>query len=144
MLTQAVGDALIAMPKRLDERRALNFPGPGEKASWNASSSDGRERFLMDVNRSQMKLLKCTYQERYRITEILVRLDLDGPPHCNPDGEMITGPHIHTYREGYADKWAMPLPEERFGDPTDLARTFREFLEFCNVQEVPAIQAGLQ
>jgi hypothetical protein len=37
-----------------------------------------------------------------------MRLDLDGPPHRNPDDEEIPWPHLHVYREGYGDKWASP------------------------------------
>jgi len=144
MLTQAEANALIEMEKRLEERAVLKFPAPGDKESWQASSVDGRERFLMDVNRGRLCLIKCTYQERSRLTEILIRLDVGGPPHRNPDGAVVKGAHIHTYREGYADKWAAPLPAERFSDPEDLVRTFRHFLEFCNVQDVPQIQASLR
>lgn len=144
MLTQMEADSLIAMPKLLEERGSLNFPPPGDKYSWPASSVDGRERFLMDVNRGRLQLVKCTYQERFRMTEILIRVDVGGPPHRNPDGVVVHCPHIHVYREGYADKWAEPLPAERFGDPADLVRTFRDFLQFCNVQDVPLIQASLQ
>jgi hypothetical protein len=144
MLTKTVADSLIVMPKRLKERGTLNFPGGGESVSWDASSTDGRQRFLMDVNRGRLRLLKCTYQERYRLIYVLVRLDVGGPPHRNPDGELISGPHIHTYREGFADKWAEPLPSDRFVDPNDLTGTFREFLQFCHVQDIPLIQMSLE
>lgn len=144
MLSQAEADLLMGAAKRLEESSLLYFPAPGEKASWTAVTIDGKEQLLFDVNRGRIRLRKCTYQERYQAMEILVRVDLDGPPHRNPDGIVVNCPHIHLYREGYADKWAEALPIDRFGDPTDLARTFRDFLEFCNVQEIPEIQASLQ
>jgi hypothetical protein len=144
MLLQAEADFLIHAPKRLEELSLLNFPPPGEKVSWSAFTLDKKERFQFDVNRGRIRLSKCTYQERYKAMEILVRVDLDGPPHRNPDGEVVDCPHIHVYREGYADKWAKPLPLEQFENPTDLARTLRDFLEYCNVGEVPEIQLNLQ
>jgi hypothetical protein len=144
MLSQAEADFLIQAAKRLEETVVLTFPAPGEKMSWTAETLDGKEQFLMDVNRGRIRLRKCTYQERYRAMEILVRVDLNGPPHRNPDGKVVECPHIHVYREGYADKWAQPLPAEQFSDPTDLAGTLRDFLEFCNVQEIPEIQASFQ
>jgi hypothetical protein len=144
MLTQAEAESLIAMEKRLEESGVIQFPHPGDQQSWKATSLDGRETFLMDVNRGRIRLAKCTYQERYRGTEILIRLDLAGPPHRNPDGEVIEAPHIHVYREGYADKWAMALPADRFPDTSDLPRTFRDFLAYCNVIDIPEIQASLQ
>lgn len=143
-LTQGEADALIAMPKLLEVVGMIDFPTPGERAVWQAASVDGREKFVMDVNRGRLRLIKCTYQERYRLTEILVRVDVGGPPHRNPDGVVMDCPHIHVYREGFADKWAEPLPQGRFGEPTDLVRTFRDFLGFCNLQHIPEIQASLQ
>lgn len=144
MLLQSEAESLMEMPKRIEQRTRLDFPNPGEKAWWQATSLDGRERFLFDVNRGRLRLIKCTYQERYRMTEILVRVDLGGPPHRNPDGVVVPCPHIHVYREGFADKWAEPLPDEQFRDSSDLVTTFHDFLQFCKVQEVPEIQASLQ
>lgn len=144
MLSQTEADFLIQAAKRLQDSISLIFPAPGEKMSLVAKTLDEREQFLMDVNRGRLRLRKCTYQERYQAVELLVRVDLDGPPHRNPDGTIVPCPHIHVYREGYADKWAEPLPLDRFSDPGDLAQTFRDFLQFCNVQEVPEIQASIQ
>ncbi|KJU85379.1 prophage protein [Candidatus Magnetobacterium bavaricum] len=39
---------------------------------------------------------------------ILLRLCFGGHPHRNPDDTEISSPHLHRYREGYADKWAYP------------------------------------
>ena len=144
MLSQAEADALNEMAKTIDHVGRLDFPQPGEKASWQATSVDRRERFLFDVNRGRLRLIKCTYQERYRLTEILVRVDIGGPPHKNPDGAVVPCPHIHVYRERYADKWAESLPAGQFSDPAELVQTFRDFLQFCNVQDIPEIQASLQ
>jgi hypothetical protein len=76
---------------------------------------------------------------RYEVIEILIRVDIDGPPHENPDGTEVLCPHIHLYREGYGDKWAQPLPPA-FADPTDLAVMLRDYLRFCNVEKIPSIQ----
>lgn len=140
MLTQAEADHLINLPKRLETQRSILFPAPGDKATYHAVSLDQRERFMMDANRGRIRLTKCSYQQRYRTVEVLLRLCVDGPPHPNPDGEVIHGHHIHVYREGYGSRWAIPLPSNRFGDPTDLARTLRDFLAFCNVENPPEIQ----
>ena len=86
---------------------------------------------------------KCTYQERYAVVEVLVRLDLDGPPHENPDGAVLPCPHLHLYKEGFADKWAYPLPAGAFADTTNLTKTFLDFLKYCNVQNIPVTVPGL-
>ena len=89
----------------------------------------------MDVNRGRIRISKCTYQNRYRKDIILLRLDIDGPEHTNPDGEILGSPHLHIYREGYHDKWAFPLPSD-FSDDMELFTKFFEFLVWCNIDNV--------
>ena len=142
MLTQTKADELLAMVKQLLEMLPIHFPLSGELLQLELKSEDGRESFTVDVNRrGKIKLSKCTYQERYAVVEILLRLDIDGPTHENPDGVEVPTPHLHIYREGFADKWAIPAPAE-FTNTSDLVKTLREFLRYCNVSEIPAIQAG--
>ena len=40
---------------------------------------------------------KCTYQSRYNNTYNLLRIDINGPPHDNPDCGSVECPHIHIY-----------------------------------------------
>jgi hypothetical protein len=72
-----------------------------------------------------------------------MRLDLDGPPHRNPDGEEVPCPHLHVYREGYGDKWAATAPIEIYPNTGDLFAAFEAFMGHCNITEPPAIQKGL-
>ena len=140
MLTQPVANALMAMPKHLLETGEIQFPAAGDYLQLELRSDDEHETFLVDVNRrGKIKLTKCTYQERYAVVEILIRVDIDGPPHENPDGTVVQCPHIHEYREGFGVKWARSLPAT-FTNPSDLVITFRDFLKFCNVAKVPGIQ----
>ena len=145
MLTQVEANALMDMPKRFANPAPIDFPHPGEKAAFDIVSVDERERFLADVNRSgNIRLRKCTYQERYRSIEILVRLDIGGRPHENPDGKVVPCPHLHLYREGYGDSWAQPLPPDHFRNASNLVATFGDFMTFCNITDLPEIQAGFQ
>lgn len=82
-------------------------------------------------------------QTRGRQVVVLVRLDLGGAPHRNPDGEKIPVPHIHIYREGYGDKWAMPVPTDQFRAVADVWTTFEDFLQFCNITQPPYIDRRL-
>jgi hypothetical protein len=75
--------------------------------------------------------------------EILLRLDIDGPPHVNPDGVEVPSPHLHVYREGYGDKWAEPAPAD-FSDTSNLPRTLEDFLKYCKVERIPLVQRGVQ
>jgi hypothetical protein len=141
-LTQAEADALLAMQKRATESRVLKFPAVGERLIIDVQSLDQTEDFLVDVSRSRIDLAKITYQHRARVIIILMRLDLNGAPHRNPDGEQIACPHAHLYREGFGDKWAYPLPMGRFENLDDQVQTLFDFMAECNVIEPPSIQRG--
>ena len=100
MLAQAQVDVLLVLLKKLSSMATVEFPSPGSSIALPATDINEREAFLIDVQRKgRIKLTKCTYQERYQYTEILLRLDVDGPPHENPDGEVVLCPHIHIYKE---------------------------------------------
>ncbi len=142
-LTQTEADALIAMEKqRIDDAR-WDYPGLGGSISIPLISQDKRENFLLDVSRGRIDLLKGTYQNRSRQVVVLVRLDFGGQPHRNPDDQEIPSPHLHVYREGYGDKWAIPVPPERFPDILDLWQLLQDFMRFCNITEPPFIEKGL-
>ncbi len=142
-LTQGEADNLIAMEKhRIDDRDWL-FPGPNDRIVIPLTSLDKREAFVLDVRRAQIKLTKATYQNRARGTIILMRLDLDGSPHRNPDGEEIPCPHLHIYREGFADKWAMAAPADIYPNTLELFSTCEAFMRHCNVTNPPNIVKGL-
>lgn len=152
MLTQAEADSLRALEKKRSDDTRRDFPVAGEKLTIPIESMDGREKFQLDISRGRIRLTKCTYQERYQSINILVRLDLDGAPHPNPDvnvaplpfltpynGKTLQPPHLHLYVEGYMDKWAIPLPKD-FTSPADLFMTFQEFCAFCNIKLMPLIR----
>ena len=142
-LTQAEADALIAMEKRRVTDDRTNFPMGGESVVLPLQSADGREQFLLDLSRGRINLQKVKMQTRGRQVVVLVRLDLGGAPHRNPDGEEIPVPHLHIYREGYGDRWARPVPTDQFGSLADVWTTFEDFLRFCNVTQPPYIDRGL-
>ena len=142
-LTQAEADALIAMEKhRVNEDRS-DFPMGGQSLALPLHSPDKREHFLLDLSRGRIDLLKVKMQNRGRQVVVLVRLDLGGAPHRNPDDEEIPAPHLHVYREGYGDKWAIPVPADRFTTTSDLWTTLDEFMRFCNITQPPHIERGL-
>jgi uncharacterized protein DUF6978 len=142
-LTQAEADALIAMEKHCVDDKEYTFPAPGEQIVIPVTSHDRREQFLLDVTRGRIKLTKATFQNRARQVVVLLRLDIDGPPHRNPDDQEVPCPHLHVYREGYGDKWAVPALAERYDNLADLATTFEQFMGHCNVTKLPRLHRGL-
>jgi len=155
MLTQSEADALIKMSKKRFSDDQYTFPSPGEKLALPLVSENGREQFKLYIYRGKIRLTKCNYTELGRDIVVLVRLDVGGSPHSNPDGpaplpflepyasQEMECPHLHLYVEGYAARWAIPAPVDIFTAPKDLGRTMDEFFSYCNVIEPPIVQRTL-
>jgi len=141
-LTQEIADELLAMEKEFVLGDVLNLH-PGAKFVRELRSADGREQFLLDFFQGTLRLEKVTSNHRYARTIILARLDLNGAPHTNPDGQTIYGSHLHLYREGYGDKWAEPIDPATFSKPSDPVTSLHEFLRFLKVKNAPPIQGAL-
>ena len=142
-LTQAEADELIAMEKHFIGNEKYNWPSLGTKIAIPLSSTDGREEFVLDIATSALKISKLTIQNRARVTTVLVRLDVDGPPHRNPDDVEIPCPHIHVFKEGFADKWAFPLPKDVFTNLSDKRVIYMEFASYCKIVLPPILEQGL-
>jgi hypothetical protein len=142
-LSQADADALIAMEKHRANDERHNFPMGGQSLILPLHSPDRREGFLLDLSRARIDLAKVKMQNRARQVVVLVRLDLAGAPHRNPDDSEVPCPHLHLYREGYGDRWAMPLPVDRFSDPSNAWETLARFMAYCNITQPPHIERGL-
>ncbi len=143
-LTQAEADALIAMEKVRVNDEQWPYPVLGGGAiSVPLVSANKRESFVLDVTRSRIDFSKGTYQNRARQAVILVRLDFGGRAHRNPDDQEIASPHLHVYRESYGDKWAMPIPLDRFPHIDDPWETLHDFMRYCNIVKPPFIIRGL-
>jgi hypothetical protein len=141
-LKQSEANALIAMEKHRSNEERHQFPMAGESLTLPLESGDKREQFILDIARGRIDLAKVKMQNRARQVVILVRVDLAGAPHRNPDGEDVPCPHIHRYREGFGDKWADPLPAS-FSSPADLWATLGHFFSYCNISKPPHIERGL-
>ena len=131
------------MEKHRIDDSVYDYPALGGGLRLPLQSPDKRELFMLDVTRNQIKLTKGTYQNRARSVVILARLDFGGAPHRNPDDQEIECPHLHIYREGFGDRWAMPLPAELFTSADDPWILLVEFMEFVNITDPPDIRKGL-
>ena len=137
--TQAEADALLAMKKVRVTDTQYDYPSMGGSIHIPLKSEDRREEFFLDVARGRFDFRKGTLQNRARQIIILARLDYGGPAHPNPDGEEIPCPHLHLYKEGYGDKWAFPIPLDRFPNIGDQWDTLFDFMKYINVIKQPAI-----
>lgn len=143
ILSQEEADRLIAAEKRCDEKKAINYPGPGGSICIHLYTSDRHERFHFDVTRGRIALKKVCHNVRVRTSIPLIRLDINGAPHTNPDGSKVGRSHLHLYREGYGDAWAFEVDPEIFGDVDDLQRTLQDFVRYCNIVDLPTINYSL-
>jgi hypothetical protein len=142
MLTQTEADGLIAMRKTFEQPVSISIQ-PGSDQTHELIGDDKKERFLLDIGRGTFRFSKLKYQTRGRKVIILVRLDIDGSPHTNPDGMKIDGYHIHIYRQGYEDKWAYRIDPDAFPDISNMQQTFYDFCQYCNIINPPSFQGGL-
>ncbi len=93
---------------------------------------DSKESYLLDIIPNRLISGKISTTLRVRKNVLLVRLDVAGPPHRNPDDTEVPCPHLHVYRQDYGLKWAYPLPPE-FGDCSGLADYLDSFCQHCNI-----------
>ena len=142
MLTQTEADALIAMEKTFEHGGTIRIPA-GTDQTHELIGTDERERFLLDIWRGTLRISKVRYQTRGRKVVVLVRLDIDGAPHTNPDGARIEGTHLHIYHEGFEDKWAYAIDPTEFSDVSDIYHAFGDFCRYCNIRSIPSLQRGL-
>lgn len=143
MLTQGEADALLALPKHFaGPPTILLAPGAEDRYDMTGGARE-EEAFLLDVWRGRRRAAKLKFQTRARNVVILARLDLNGAPHTNPDGQRLDQSHLHLFREGWEDRWAYPLDPAVFRDPGDLAISFEDLCRFCAVENPPLVQAGM-
>jgi hypothetical protein len=131
------------MDKQCIDNQSWDYPQMGKSISIPLVSSDRREQFVLDLTRGRINLAKGTYQNRARQIVILVRLDFGGAPHRNPDGVEVPSPNLHLYREGFGDRWAMPLSVSIFPNVEDAWKTLNDFMRYCNITQPPLINRGL-
>ena len=116
----------------------IQFPAPTEQLIIEAESNDNnRDKFKFYINRKgKYNLKKCTYMSRYKNTHDLLRIDIEGPAHDNPDGSTVECPHIHIYREGYNLAWAYPLQKIINTDSENLLQVLIDFFEYNKVTNI--------
>lgn len=92
--------------KKVFVKEAIELPNNGENETYDLESIATRDKFYLDVDRrGRIELSRFKLQNRYAVTKLpLVRIDIDSPPHLNPDG---TKPQETIYI--FIKKWIMIL-----------------------------------
>jgi hypothetical protein len=136
-LTQQEADTLLLLEKHYRGNAQYSYPSMGGKLRIPLYSIDGKEEFNLSVWRGGIELRKNTFQTLARKAIVLARIDLGGV-HRNPDGLELSCPHLHLYREGFADKWAVSLPSD-FTNPLVSWQIFEDFMTYCKIATRPNI-----
>lgn len=145
-IPQHVADALFAMEKHSVSDEMILFDRLGQSENIMLVSVDKTEEFYLDLTRGRQSLFQISMQNRAKKDVVLVRLDINGPPHRNPKSKvLLPTPHLHVYRENFGDRWAEPAPTHIFSDLNSELTTLREFLRYCYITKPPNImlQGGL-
>lgn len=92
-LSQQEADRLLALEKHRVSDEAIRFPHPRRRALAKLLSANGKEEFIIDMYFGDVDFPRFSIQLRARQAIVLARLELDGPVHENPDGDLIPTPH---------------------------------------------------
>ena len=138
MISQEEYDRLIQIKKVFVEQEELNLA-----YSWSRKliSKTTKDEFILDYNRGgRIDIIKFSYNKRYKTNIILLRYDIGR--HTNPDGNVIKGPHVHLYKEGFNDRWAFPVREIGISPNEQEKRevVLKRIFSYCNIVNYPAIQ----
>ncbi len=133
-MTKEKAQELIHVMKMLMKTGDFALPVIGSFGSIELHSvRSNAERFIVKINRkAKIDPLKYTLLLHFP-EEDLLRIDVHGTYHINPDGTTVPCPHIH-FRNKDTGKWdayAFELPAV-FGNTEDVAETLRTFLAYCN------------
>ena len=97
--------------------------------------SDSGDEFIFTVTHSKMRQSKASYNLMLSLGKIvLVRLDVDGAVHTNPDGKNMGRTHMHIYNERYGDAVAYEIPEGVFSNLYDKDKTLKDFMKHFNMK----------
>ncbi len=142
-ICEAEADELLKMDKVFASADPVELPDLGGRTDMPFESADRREEFCISFTRSSILLEKRNHHLRGRAVIGLARLDVDGPPHRNPDGQEVSSRHLHVYREGYGLKYAIEVPKGQFRNLDDPEVTLEDFFRYCHVITPPTIKKTL-
>src|SRR5258708_20213695 len=90
LLFQAEADRLLQLPKEFDPSHDnIEFRRSAFRERYDLFEISGRERFLLDLERSQIRTATLKFQTPARTLFFLALLDINGTAHRNPQ----TSPH---------------------------------------------------
>ena len=137
-MTKETAQELIQVFKTIIKTGTYYLPPVGSSNAIELKSVQStKDKFIVYVNRTS-KIVKNKYTLYLHYPEEgLLRMDVNGPDHINPDGKKIPCPHIHMRMDdsGKWDAYAFDLPAI-FGDTDDCISTLQSFLQYCHTNNI--------
>lgn len=109
-LTQREADRLIALIKETVDT-TLRLPAAGQKhVRFSVIASNEPEVFDIQLYQGAFDPQKQHFTALLDTPKIrIMHLCINGHKHRNPDGTVIGPTHLHIYREGFSDGYAIPI-----------------------------------
>lgn len=95
--------------------------------------------FKLSIHRGNREPERFSLDLRFSDThECLVRLDIKGGSHTNPDGTISPNNHLHIYNNSYypKDSLAHPIDLDDFPNISNLYYAAGSFLDYTNIKHV--------
>ena len=134
-LSQSEFDFLMSLEKEFEDKSTIVLGPAPLQWSRRLKSTTTNDNFSLDFYRGTFKIQKYTYNHRYNQTLAVFRFDSFGT-HTNPDGEKLTGFHVHLYKEGFGDKFAYPASEFGIDETDSMDIVLQKFLVYCKVKMI--------
>lgn len=134
-LTQEQFENILKLEKFFDS--VVNLPKQNETKSYSLNDKEKNYYFELNVERKNTISINKVKLHHSCSKVGLVRLELDAPPHVNPDGTKTGRNHIHIYREGW-DRLAWAYDIDSFSDKlfqnfSNFNLVFDDFCKYCNI-----------
>lgn len=144
---EEISKMIESIKQIIEQNQYIHIPPFGQSKQLNLKSNN--YVFFLDLNRKGHKRPKCTFQLREKRNKELplVRIDIIGRPHQNPDGDfkwanqVVKCPHLHRADfPKYGTHVAVPLLKDNGNfklseqDLNNLILCLKKALKFLNVE----------
>jgi len=138
LITQQEADDLIAKAKQAIRKDRLSWELNSRYDEQVIAVGNPELQFVLSITRNPFEIKAHFRTKKHNIH--LARIDTQ-QQHLNPDGQKITGPHLHLFREGFAHlEWAEVIDWYDVTKPLD---TLHKFLDVIHTKFPNGIQEVL-
>ena len=127
MLTQQEADELLAKAKAATRKEILSWERTSRNDDPVIAVGEPDLQFVLPLSRNPFEI-SAHFRTKSKNIQ-LARIDTQ-KQHINPDGQRITGPHLHWYREGFAHlEWAEEIDWYDVNKPLDNLFAFLDLIK---------------